>query len=466
MKSILLNEWKVLSRNRWFLTLGIALALIIGLTSWFGVQETKLLAVQQQEASSHIREQWDNQAPGNPHGAAHYGTYLFKPSSPLTGFDEGVNGVVGKTLYLEGHTQNEVQYSEASQSIQASRFGKLRPALLLQLIVPLLLIFLVFSSIRSERESDRIRILLVQGGTYRDVILGKTLSYWLLSLIFLVITLSLQLLLQPETVNGEILFRALLIGSSYALFYWIICSMTAFLSANLQQAGTALSLMLACWIIWGVFLPKLAGSMAERLYELPTRQEFSEGMKNDRAKGLDGHNPEEEKLAQLKDSVLRHYQVATLEELPINFDGVMMQADEEIGNVVWDKHFGNLYQAIRQQKAFIQASSVPNPLQSLQSVSMGFSGTDYAHHADFMLKAEQYRREFIKSLNDKHAYGGSKTGDWEWAADQEFYRSLKDFSYRSIPVDQLFSVFWSDLAILLGWSLAGIFLINALRFRL
>jgi ABC-2 type transport system permease protein len=466
MKTIIWNEWILLRRNPWFIGLITVLILIVGLTSYFGVAETKKLIAMEAEASAEIRSQWDNQEAGNPHNAAHYGTYLFKPSSALTGFDEGVNGVVGKTLYLEGHRQNEIQYSEASQSLQISRFGKLRPALLLQLIIPLLLIFLVFASIRTERESDRVRILLVQGGDFRQILFGKIMAYWLLSVLFLLVTLSLQLILQSERLTNEVILRTCLIGVGYAAFYWIISSCTAYLTANLRQAGTALSLMLACWIVWGVFLPKISGTLAEQLYKLPTRQEFSEGMKVDRAQGLDGHNPEEEKLASLKDSVLRQYQVASVEELPINFDGILMQADEEIGNVVWDKHFGELNEMIRKQKTFTQVSAIPNPLQSLQSLSMGLSGTDYIHHADFMLKAENYRRAFIKELNDKHAFGGSKTGDWEWAADQEFYKSLADFSYQSIPLIQIFESLWSDILILFGWMIGGILLINSSKFHL
>lgn len=466
MLTIIWNEWTLLKRNPWFIGLIAVLILIVGLTSYFGVAETKNLIAMEAKASAEIRSQWDNQEAGNPHSAAHYGTYLFKPSSALTGFDEGVNGVVGKTLYLEGHRQNEIQYSEASQSLQVSRFGKLRPALLLQLIIPLLLIFLLFSSIRTERESDRIRILLVQGGEFKQILFGKIMAYWLLSILFLVLTLSLQLMLQTEQLTTGVILKTCLIGFAYAAFYWIISSCTAYLSANLRQAGTALSLMLACWIVWGVFLPKISGTIAEQLYQLPTRQEFSEGMTTDRAAGLDGHNPEEEKLAVLKDSVLRKYQVETVEELPINFDGLLMQADEEVGNVVWDKHFGDLNDVLRKQKTVTQVSSIPNPLQSLQSLSMGLSGTDYFHHADFILKAEEYRRAFIKELNDKHAYGGSKTGDWEWAADQEFYRSLEDFSYSAIPLNQVFNILWSDVLILFGWAIGGFLLINTSKFRI
>ena len=466
MKTILLNEWRIVSRNRWFLFLGISLAAMLALSSYLGIQETKILSNLEQEASAHIREQWDNQGAGNPHGAAHYGTYLFKPSSSLTGFDEGVNGVVGKTIYLEGHRQNDTQYSEASQSVMATRFGKLRPSLILQLIVPLFLIFMVFSTVRQERESDRIRLLIIQGGDYQGIISGKIFFYWLAGIIFLGISLLVQVLMDTAALDSGTFLRMLLLFVGYSAFYYIICSLTAYLSANLRKTGTALSIMMAVWIIWGVFLPRITGNLAEQFYELPTRSEFSAQMKEDRSAGVDGHNAEDDKIKAIKDSVLRQYQVASVEELPINFNGILMQTDEEFGNKVWDKHFGNLYQVMDRQKTFVQASSIPNPLQSLQSLSMALSGTDQKSHIDFMLKVEDYRRQFIKSLNDKYAFGGSKTGDWEWEADQDFFRSMQDFSYQNRSMDELIGTTWPDVAILLGWVVGCFFLIKSIRFQL
>ena len=58
---------------------------------------------------------------------------------------------------------------------------------------------------------------------------------------------------------------------------------------------------------------------------------------------------------------------------------------------------------------------------------MGFCGTDMIHHLDFLKKAEDYRRVLIKALNDKHAYGGSKTGDWGWTVDSTFLDLFKVF---------------------------------------
>ena len=114
-----------------------------------------------------------------------------------------------------------------------------------------------------------------------------------------------------------------------------------------------------------------------------------------------------------------------------NFSGILMQEDEEYGNMVWDKHFGNLYKQLEIQKKNYQLSGFLNPFTALQSLSMGISGTDLFHHLDFLNKAESYRRVFIKSLNDEYAFGGSKTGERGWKASNEFFRSVEDFDYVS-----------------------------------
>ena len=77
-------------------------------------------------------------------------------------------------------------------------------------------------------------------------------------------------------------------------------------------------------------------------------------MDNDRSKGIDGHNPSEERESELLEITLKKYNVKTIEDLPINFTGVIMQADEEYGNLVWDKHFGNLYSKLELQKFYYQ----------------------------------------------------------------------------------------------------------------
>jgi ABC-2 type transport system permease protein len=174
-------------------------------------------------------------------------------------------------------------------------------------------------------------------------------------------------------------------------------------------------------------------------------------MKEDRSKGIDGHNPSDEREKELREKVLKEYKVDSLSQLPINFDGLVMQADEEYGNMVWDKHFGKLRTVLAQQKQTYQLGGIFNPFVSLQNASMGFTGSDNLHHQDFLVQVENYRRVFIKMLNDKHAFGGSKTGDWDWKADNNFYKSVPDFAYKPTPMRAILPNYILDLGLLAFW---------------
>ena len=108
-------------------------------------------------------------------------------------------------------------------------------------------------------------------------------------------------------------------------------------------------------------------------------------------------------------------------------------------------------------------SGIINPFASLQSLSMGFCGTDMIHHLDFLKKSEDYRRYLIKTLNDKHAFGGSKTGDWRWTVDQDFFKSVAIFSYTTPKITMYLKNYMIDLILLLGWSL---FITWMIRFKI
>ena len=122
----------------------------------------------------------------------------------------------------------------------------------------------------------------------------------------------------------------------------------------MKNSTSALSYVLAIWIIWTIFLPQIWGNAAEKFHPLPTRQAFKTIMKEDRSKGIDGHNPKDQRREDLKQKYLQKYDVDSLKNLPINFDGIVMQEDEEYGNIVWDKHFGNNHEILRKQKFLFQ----------------------------------------------------------------------------------------------------------------
>ena len=129
--------------------------------------------------------------------------------------------------------------------------------------------------------------------------------------------------------------------------------------------------------------------------------------------------------------MLAEYGVESVEELPINFDGIAMQLDEDFGNQVWDEHYGELEEQFARQTRLGGLVALLNPFQAIDHVSMALAGTDLAHDLAFQKQAEDYRRQLLRALNDEHAYGGSRTGERGWVADAEFYAGLDPFLYRS-----------------------------------
>ena len=114
MKEIIINEWIGYFRNKLFLYVGVFLCFFLCLVAFLGIIQNNKLNAEQELAHEHIRSQWDEMEASNPHSAAHYGTYAFKPVSVLNSIDEGINSVTGNVLRLEGHRQNDIVFSEAS----------------------------------------------------------------------------------------------------------------------------------------------------------------------------------------------------------------------------------------------------------------------------------------------------------------------------------------------------------------
>ena len=460
MINIILNEWKMFLRDRLFIYSTTTFLLSLVIVVILGIIQNNNQKIYQTKAQTHVRQQWESLEAMNPHRAAHYGSYAFKPVNILNSMDSGINDITGNVIKLEGHVQNEIVYSEASQSLSISKFGKLKSSLLLQYVIPLFLIFLAYGSLSNEKETQRLKLLIFQGTSITKLTFAKSLSVWFYGLMLLVTTIIVQSFFSEN--NLDIYKRLFLITISYGIYYYVIASLATYFSARFKNNISALSSILAVWIIWTIFLPKIWGNTVEKIYPLPSRQEFKTIMKEERSKGIDGHNPTDKRRELLKEKYLAEYEVDSLKNLPINFDGIVMQEDEEYGNIVWDKHFGNNYNILQKQKTLYQVSGFLNPYASLQSLSMGLCGTDMIHHLDFLKKSEEYRRYLIKTLNDKHAYGGSRTGDWKWTVDSTFFKSINDFSYNTPKIENQIKYYYIDLACLLLW---GLFIIGMIRFK-
>ena len=236
MINIFYNEWRGLLRNRLFLFLIFFFLISLFIVIYFGNIQNKKQIQDQNEAHEHIRSQWDAIDSTNAHGAAHFGTYVFKPNRILNSLDDGINSVTGVVLKLEGHKQNDVAYSERSQSLEISKFGKFKSSLIFQFIIPLFLIFLSFNTYTSEISSGRLKLLVIQGNSLTKIIFAKILTLLSLSFLLLLTTIFIQSFLNFNMLALDEVVRLTFFFFSYLIYYFIIISLTILLSILLKNS--------------------------------------------------------------------------------------------------------------------------------------------------------------------------------------------------------------------------------------
>jgi ABC-2 type transport system permease protein len=450
------HEVQTSLRTRAVRGLGVLLVVLVGFCLVAGRADHQKAARERAAARQAMRDFFLSQGATNPHNATHYGTYVFKPTSLLSVVDPGIEKFVGVTLRLEGHVQNEVQFAPAERSSSLVRFGQLSFTVLWQVVLPLLLIFVAHRAVVAERLAGTLRLLAAQGISVRRVVWGKVLGYTALMLAVLTVSGAGLLLLQlgeSAQNRADVLLRLALLLAGYAAYYLLIITATVYASARLRTSGQVLMVLLASWFGLTVLLPKLAMSVGEQSFRLPSRLQFDEELETAYKQGLNGHDPNDARVQRFQDSLLTHYKVKELAALPVNADGLLMQADEVYHGRAYDRQMATLRRTLVRQNQLAARVALLDPLLALSRLSRGLAQTDVHHHFRFLEQAEAYRRGLVKTLNEKVAYGGSKTGDWDWKVGADYWRTIPDFAYQPPTLSTSLRPYRAEVLALLAWVL-------------
>jgi ABC-2 type transport system permease protein len=441
MKNIIArNEFRQTLRDRRFVVAGGVVLVLLLVATATGFGNYRSLADKREQANQTARAAWLGQPEKNPHSAAHYGTFAFRPKSNLSFLDFGLDTYTGASVYLEGHRQNDAKFSQAEDATVLIRFGEMTVAFVLQLLIPLLIIFLCFSTFTREREDNTLKLLVSQGATIPDLYWGKVLGFS--RIVALVVGPALLLaggLLFAQTgfeAGADTVLRLALFVGIYALYFFLFVAGSVFVSARSQSSRGSLLTLLGIWMVACVLLPKATANLGESLFSVPSNFAFKRQIHEDGEKGIDGHNPSNARAKELEKKILAQYKVDSVSQLPINFDGIVMQEGEKYTSMVYQKHFGALQSQFQKQNSLATVVGFVNPYLAVRNLSMGLSGSDYAHFLDFKAEAEQYRFGLVENLNNEMKTF-SKTGDWDKKVIRDFWAKTPDFTY------QLPSVGWA-----------------------
>jgi len=401
-------------------------------------------------AADAMRGFWVNQGAKNPHSAAHYGLWVFKPVPPLGLFDPGVDPYTGVTTYLEAHRQNEFTRRPAMDQPTVARVGAWSAAAILQLLVPLLIILLAFPAFAGEREAGTLRQLLAIGVPMRALLAGKALGVAATLAVVLVPAALLGAATIVASTGAVDLQRVGGLAATYLAYFALVLLVALLVSARSATPRTALLLLLGGWAVTSLMLPRAASDLARRVHPTPSAERFQARLAEGLANGVDGHDPADQRAKAVEARALREYGVLSLEALPVNFDAIRMQASEEHANTVFDHHYGALYDRYREQNRLVQQAGVVAPLLAVRALSMALAGSDVEQHRHFAEAAEGYRRDLIKWTN-AYLRDNTRTGAWDWKAPPEVWRQYPPFAYEVPPAGATLAQQRPALLVLMGW---------------
>ncbi len=400
------------------------------------------------------RRHWEGQGAKNPHSAAHFGVYAVPPRDPLSVLDPGIEPYVGQALWLEAHWQDLMQNRPAEDRGALQRFGELTAATTLQLLAPLLVLLLLFDAIAGERERGSLRQLRSLGVTPWHWALGTMLGRGAALALVLTPALAGAALLAASTGPGDTsapLARLALLALGYALYLCAFAGISVAVSAWAPNAHLALLILLGFWVANGLVLPRAASEWAAASDPTPDANAFWTRIGSDFEHGLDGRDSPERRTHALHAEALRRYGVQRLEDLPVSLAGLELQAAEEHGAALFDRHFRALWDTYaRQDRARLLAAAL-TPLVALRALSMGAARSDFAQRRHFAEAAEAFRRDFVARLNSELIAHGRGL-DFDYKVHPTFWKTLPVFTYEAPSAALTLRAQWAPLAWLLGWA--------------
>jgi ABC-2 type transport system permease protein len=449
---IALKELKEIVREGRFRITAIVVAALLLASIFVSYSYYQSINEQHKQAKVNARSEWTGQGKKNPHSAAHYGTYAFKPKYPLSLIDNGVDKYSGVSIYLEAHKRNDSQYIAAQDQTALSRFGDLTPDFVLMFVIPLLIILMGFKAFTRERESGTLRLLQSQGVRVADIAWGKWLGIFIpLLIITIPIYFIAVILLGNINDYGEFSFGArTLLFLVYLVYYAVFTNITLVVSAWLKKSNMAFVTLLGIWILSCLVMPKVSTAIADALYPYPTQVEFEAQVAEDKKNGLDGHNPWNAEAKKLEEETLKKYKVDNVQQLPFNWDGFLMQEGEKHTADIYFKHYQLLKETYGNQSNVYRVTAALSPFLPARFLSMAISRTDYNAHWHFADAAEKYRIVLVGKMNG-HMVDNSKTGDWDYTVDKDVWESVPEFEYQPPTYASVVSVNNSNLVTLLVW---------------
>lgn len=394
------EEWRLWLRSKVVVAAALIIAVLLAVTSVLTINRIADEQAQRMEQQVAAEEMFFAQPDRHPHRMVHYGHYVFRTPPPLAVFEPGVDAVTGQSIFLEGHRQNSAMFADTKAAADLGGFSDLTPASLYQLLLPLLLIVLGHAMFLRERESGPLAVLLAQGSSGALLALGKATALLSVIAIFIV---PLVVVAAYSVALGESVLAATSIVAGYFLYLCVWGAVVLTASILIRQRAVSLGVLVFVWLFAALIVPRFAINASSAAIDAPGKIESDLVMLAEQRKLGDGHNAADPAFEQLQAQVLEQYDVETIEELPINWRGVVATYSESELTELLNRFAENRMSLEAGQSRLFDLFGLASPTIAIASSSRALAGTDLATHHRFLRESEDLRFDFVQALNQAHA---------------------------------------------------------------
>ena len=434
-------------RFRW--AAGLLFVLILAAVAG-GIHNQSQISRQHADAQRAERDVWLDKGDMNPHAAAHYGAFVFKPVQPLSAIDPGLDPFVGVFVFLEAHKQQLARHRPIEDATPTRRLGQLTPASAALVLLPLLVVTLTFSSFAAERESGTLRPLMAMGVSRASLLAGKAIGA----------VLPLAAVIVPATVIGAVLVfwnapldpdapiasRAIGIGVVYLVHTLIWVALGLAVSARARTQGAALVVLLALWFANAFIMPPLAMAVAKWVDPSPSAIEFAAAIADEK----DTWPSWDARVDRVMERFLDGEFESTM--APSNVEVVALLESEADETALYDRKFAELFQRYQRQARSYERAGLIAPTLAARALSMAFAGTDQAHDREFAAAATRYRTAMLTTLNGELASSG-RVNTFDYTRGRDLWEKVPPFDYDVPPAGWALSQRAWSAAVLGAWLL-------------
>ncbi len=445
----------VLGRDRLLRILLVVTTALVLASVFTGLQRERVFDKEKAAALETDRSVWMNQGDRNPHSAAHFSRYAFRPASPLALLDPGTNDFAGLAIWMEAHFQDPAVFRRAEDGGELSRYVQLTPAFLVLTIAPLLVFVMLSDSIAGEREDRTLRQLLASGVDTGQFFRGKfsaglRLTLGAFTVIFVPIA-AVSALTTPVGFDADAVARLAAIYVLFAAYLVAFVAIAIGVSAFFRSRQTAFLALTSVWTLMIIVLPRFGADVATSIHPQPDAWDSAVQLRA----ASDTYYKDMERREQIEKDVLERYNVSAIEDLPIDYGAYVLQVSEDLSEPLFDEFYAGLDARYAGQESVVRSVSLLTPTIAAAALSRGIAGTDRVHQREFARAAETHRRDMVQLLNEDYMYNAGAAG-YSYTANEKLWAKFEEFDYRPPSLSGIAGAYAADLILLAAWVIASV----------